>query len=307
MTTSSERVMDDYLGRLEHSLSDVPAAQRKVIIAEIVTHIDEALAEEPDDSEASVRNVLDRVGDPEEIASEAREDLDIRRPRPSVLDALALVLLLIGGFLYLVGWIAGVVFLWLSDVWSTRQKIIGTLFVPGGLVAPLILFLGSVNFTGTSCSTSGVGVKRRRFVRAARASCLSGCSLACSSSWSLHRSRRPSTWAGRSFAHVESEIWHSLKWRCSDPLVAGATFHSYERVSSTANSGADTTCLEGARNIGLGTVGEPGGLSSGVRTKCNQVSMFAPGWPRQSARSDSGPKPRWRRLGLAQGRPAAQR
>ncbi len=157
MTTSSERVMDDYLGRLEHSLSDVPAAQRKVIIAEIVTHIDEALAEEPDDSEASVRNVLDRVGDPEEIASEAREDLDIRRPKTSVLDPLALVLLLIGGFLYLVGWIAGVVFLWLSDVWTTRQKIIGTLFVPGGLVAPLILFLGSVNFTGSSCSTSGVG------------------------------------------------------------------------------------------------------------------------------------------------------
>ena len=146
MTTSSERVMDDYLGRLEHSLSDVPAAQRKVIIAEIVTHIDEALAEEPDDSEASVRNVLDRVGDPEEIASEAREDLDIRRPKTSVLDPLALVLLLIGGFLYLVGWIAGVVFLWLSDVWSTRQKIIGTLFVPGGLVAPLLLFLGSATY-----------------------------------------------------------------------------------------------------------------------------------------------------------------
>jgi uncharacterized membrane protein len=147
--------MDDYLGRLEHSLSDVPAAQRKVIIAEIVTHIDEALAEEPDDSEASVRNVLDRVGDPEEIASEAREDLDIRRPKTSVLDPLALVLLLIGGFLYLVGWIAGVVFLWLSDVWSTRQKIIGTLFVPGGLVASLVLFLSSASLT--SCSTSRVG------------------------------------------------------------------------------------------------------------------------------------------------------
>ena len=141
MTTSSERVMDDYLGRLEHSLSDVPAAQRKVIIAEIVTHIDEALAEEPDDSEASVRNVLDRVGDPEEIASEAREDLDIRRPKTSVLDALALVLLLIGGFLYLVGWIERE---WCSSGSRTcgarAEKLIGTLFVPGGLVAPLILF-----------------------------------------------------------------------------------------------------------------------------------------------------------------------
>ena len=33
----------------------------------------------------------------------------------------------------------GVVFLWLSGVWTTRQKIIGTLFVPGGLLTPLLL------------------------------------------------------------------------------------------------------------------------------------------------------------------------
>jgi hypothetical protein len=40
------------------------------------------------------------------------------------------------------------VLLWISDVWSTRDKIIATLLVPGGLAAPFFLLL-----TGTSTST----------------------------------------------------------------------------------------------------------------------------------------------------------
>src|SRR4051812_11147183 len=154
--TTQERVIDDYLDRLHRSLRDVPAAQREGIISEIVTHIDEALDAEPDDSEASLRNVLERVGDPEEIASEARERLDIRKPRSSWLDSLAIVLLLVGGFLWVIGWIAGVVFLWLSDVWTTRQKIIGTLVVPGGLVPAVLLFVVPVDGGSTSCTGSVV-------------------------------------------------------------------------------------------------------------------------------------------------------
>jgi hypothetical protein len=140
MTTQKERLMDDYLERLHHSLRDIPASQRETIISEIVTHIDDAFDAEPDDSEASLRNVLERVGDPEEIASEARDRFEIPTPTPSWRETAALVLLLVGGFLYFIGWIVGVVLLWSSDVWSTRQKIIGTLVVPGGLFTALFLF-----------------------------------------------------------------------------------------------------------------------------------------------------------------------
>ncbi len=158
--TTREQVMDDYLDKLHRSLRDIPASQREGIISGIVTHIDEALDAEPDDSEASLRNVLDRVDDPEEIASEARERLDIRKPRTSWLDSLAIVLLLLGGFLWLIGWIAGAVLLWLSDVWSTRQKIIGTLVVPGGLLPAVLLFILPSNVETSSCTTSVVnGIK----------------------------------------------------------------------------------------------------------------------------------------------------
>jgi hypothetical protein len=97
--------------------------------------------------------------------------LGITSGRPSWTDPLAIVLLLVGGFLWLVGWIAGVVLLWLSDVWSIRDKIIGTLLVPGGLVVPAWLFLvggvrSTVCFTDrradgvvvTSCNADGGGV-----------------------------------------------------------------------------------------------------------------------------------------------------
>lgn len=142
------------------------------IVGEIEEHLADTLAEMgPGAGEAAVRNALDRVGDPNDIAAEARERFGIESGRPSWTDPLAIVLLLIGGFLFLVGWIAGVVLLWLSDVWSTRDKIIGTLLVPGGLVAPAWLGLvggvrSTVCFTErradgvtvTSCNAGGGGV-----------------------------------------------------------------------------------------------------------------------------------------------------
>lgn len=172
MTATSDRAVAEYLRRLERSLGDVPRQRRREIVADIREHLSDALAEiGPGPGEAAVRNVLDRVGDPEDIVAEARERLGITSGRPSWTDPLAIVLLLVGGFLWLVGWIAGVVLLWLSDVWSVRDKIIGTLLVPGGLVVPAWLLLvggmrSTVCFTDrradgavvTSCNADGGGV-----------------------------------------------------------------------------------------------------------------------------------------------------
>jgi hypothetical protein len=52
----------------------------------------------------------------------------------------ALILLSIGSvILPLVGWLGGVILLWVSEVWSTRDKLLGTLVVPGGLGLPFWL------------------------------------------------------------------------------------------------------------------------------------------------------------------------
>ena len=68
------------------------------------------------------------------------------------MEILALILLLIGGIvLPVVGWFVGVVLLWVSDAWTTREKLVGTFVIPGGLATPLLL--GGLAVTAESCST----------------------------------------------------------------------------------------------------------------------------------------------------------
>lgn len=68
---------------------------------------------------------------------------DIRRPRPGmVVEAAAVWLLPLGSLFVGVGWLIGVILLWASNVWTRGEKWLGTLVVPGGLVAPVVLVFG---------------------------------------------------------------------------------------------------------------------------------------------------------------------
>ena len=73
--------------------------------------------------------------------------------KPRWIDVAAIVLLLVGGLIVpLVGWLVGVVLLWVSNAWNFRDKVIGTVFVPGGLgLAGFIPLLAGA----TSGSSSG--------------------------------------------------------------------------------------------------------------------------------------------------------
>jgi hypothetical protein len=55
------------------------------------------------------------------------------------MEVVAIVLLLIGGFLAGIGWIVGVILLWLSPRWRVSDKLLGTLVWPGGLAAVLLV------------------------------------------------------------------------------------------------------------------------------------------------------------------------
>ena len=129
-----EATVEHYLHDLEEELRDLPPARRRELLEEIREHIGEALAEVPNGEEAGVRNVLERVGEPAVIAQEARERFGIRRVKPGIREILALILLPIGGFLWLIGWAVGAILLATSTVWTSREKAIGLLVVPGGLL-----------------------------------------------------------------------------------------------------------------------------------------------------------------------------
>jgi len=151
--TSADSLVHDYLGRLKSGLAGVPRAGRREVLDEITAHIADASAELPDDDELGMRNVLERLGEPSEIAAEARERFGVRRVQATWREVGALILLPWPGF----GWLAGAILLWISDAWSGRDKVIGTILIPAGeFVTITLLFEGRIS-SPTSCYGSGSG------------------------------------------------------------------------------------------------------------------------------------------------------
>lgn len=140
MNATAHPAAERYLKELDRGLSDLPRDRRQEIVDEIRAHIDEAAP--PGAGDAELRNVLEELGDPQTIATDARERFGIMKKHGGAVEGAAIVLLLIGGLLIpALGWLVGVVLLWISRVWSMREKVIGTLIVPGGLALPVYLFV----------------------------------------------------------------------------------------------------------------------------------------------------------------------
>jgi len=145
----------DYLKRLKKAAAILPRSRRNELLAEIESHLSESLPS--DAGQAEALNVLERLGEPAEIVAEAGAGQALA-PRAGLNEWLAISLLLAGGFLFVVGWFVGVVLLWSSKVWTLRDKLIGTLVLPGGLATSAFVFTFVGAGTGSDSGSSGVGV-----------------------------------------------------------------------------------------------------------------------------------------------------
>ena len=155
--TDTDAIVDSYLRQLDIALRQVTPRRRRELIEEVSGHISRGREVLADRSAASVLDLLDKLGRPEEIAAAALAESD-EQPPPSVLarsrglEGLTVALLLFGGFAFLVGWLVGVALLWTSNAWRVRDKVLGTLLFPGGLVLPLLIVLGpGRNASGSNC------------------------------------------------------------------------------------------------------------------------------------------------------------
>jgi hypothetical protein len=158
---TDDQLVAAYLRRLRRAARGLPRARRKELLDEIADHIAQARAA----GAAPLPDVLGALGDPEEIAAAAGPS---RGARLGVAGAAAIALLLFGGFIFLVGWFAGLVLLWVSPRWRWPDKLLGTLVWPGGYAAFLLLGVlgatsGPVEVCGgragqpTVCTSTGAG------------------------------------------------------------------------------------------------------------------------------------------------------
>jgi uncharacterized membrane protein len=157
--TRRDDLVARYIDELNEALVGLPRARRNELVDDIADHID-ALLDEAAESGPVTRDVVEavlaEVGEPTEIARAAGTETTPRRG-PTGWDKATIAILLIGGVIVpILGWLVGVVLLWVSSSWRVKDKVIGTLLVPGGLALPLVLLLVGVEGPAatTSCSQS---------------------------------------------------------------------------------------------------------------------------------------------------------
>lgn len=147
-------LVDAYLRRLDAASVGLPTDRRIELAAGIREHIGAALAASGTHDEAAVRNVLDRLGSPEEVAESAVDSSPVARgggpphdgrthvPAPHVtgLEIAGLVILAIGGvILPVLGVVVGLVLVWSSSLWAKKDKLIATVLPVAMTVVPALV------------------------------------------------------------------------------------------------------------------------------------------------------------------------
>ena len=166
--TTLHPLADAYLKDLRRAARGLPRGRRDELLADIEAHLAETAPAGA--SEAEVRSALDRLGDPEAIVAAEAGDAPPPRRRGSV-EWAAIILLLVGGVVIpVIGWIVGALLLWFSQAWTVRDKIWGTLVLPGGLLPAAWLVIAPVSVEtchsgpgGATTCTGGLSTAQQTF------------------------------------------------------------------------------------------------------------------------------------------------
>jgi uncharacterized membrane protein len=85
-TDRLDRLVEDYLGAVSYACADLDPQRRDELIEDLRVHIAAARAELHEQTEAAIRTILDRLGEPAAIAEEAGVGELPRRPVPAAAD-----------------------------------------------------------------------------------------------------------------------------------------------------------------------------------------------------------------------------
>lgn len=157
-----DSLVSSYLNKLNDALGDLPAPQRQQIVESIANHIDEARSSASSENEVTLREILEHVGDPSEIAIAAHDEIgftSFRRSRRVQRN-------LIGSVVTLVAAGAVVLSLFLAGVFTTPPVRYGV--VPRVLDQPLSTAEADLKSAGfkpwVECTKPGIRPKLVRLM-----------------------------------------------------------------------------------------------------------------------------------------------
>jgi hypothetical protein len=143
----AEDLIDEYFTRLEDETVNLPQEVRWDLIESIEDHIADARGELAHETDADVLNLLERLGDPSDLAREAWERSGMPLPRPFKIGVLEIAAIVLLPFV----WPIGVLLLWSSAGWTWWDKLLASVLPPGGYWLVFIVGAGSRT---VSCSGS---------------------------------------------------------------------------------------------------------------------------------------------------------
>ncbi|MDP9222168.1 MAG: hypothetical protein M3P23_16755 [Actinomycetota bacterium] len=179
MTGLQHPLVQDYLASLDRAGAGLPPEIRAELVADLAAHLDSALG--PTSTDADVRNALQELGAPEDVAAAAYDGLGpaatatqtagapygapMSAPGATPVAAagpwgpveiIAVVGLTAGTFLVpFVGPLVGIVMAWVSERWTKREKIIATVLCLAPVLVLAIGGIGLVAMSGVSSSSGG--------------------------------------------------------------------------------------------------------------------------------------------------------
>lgn len=178
MTGLQHPLVQDYLARLDRAAVGLPPEIRAELVADLSAHLDAAVG--PTSTDADVRNALQELGAPEDVAAAAYDGLEVGAPPPppgppsaaqavaptpggpvwpmpppspwGPVEIIAVIGLTAGTFLVpVLGPLVGLVMAWVSDRWSRKEKVIATALT----VAPVFVLV--IGLIGLFAASSGSG------------------------------------------------------------------------------------------------------------------------------------------------------
>lgn len=149
-TVQTHPLIADYLRRLHAAAWVLPPDRRDELVSEIREHIDAALRTGGTRDEVAIRNVLERLGAPEEIAAAAMDGPPAAaaaavpgRSASGVggVEITSIVLLAVGGVVVpVIGLVVGVALTWASALWTRVDKLVATALPLAFMALPWIAF-----------------------------------------------------------------------------------------------------------------------------------------------------------------------